>query len=97
MNFLYIANKQVHHHGPASVAFGHDKDLGAPNTAVSMHNHPGHTRRCRRFACILADAPARLAVEVVVGVSFLPDCTGYPSASWLGALSFRPPAGIDPS
>ena len=47
-------------------------------TVFLLLNHPGHTRRCRRFACILADAHARLAVEVVADLSFLPDLHRLP-------------------
>ena len=59
---------------------------------VSLLNHPGHTRRCRRFACTLTDAHARLAVEVVADLSFLPDLHRLPlrqfarcSSSWLSS------------
>ncbi len=47
-------------------------------TAFSLLNHPGHTRRYRRFTCTLASARARLAVEVVASLSFLPDLHRLP-------------------
>ena len=39
----------------------------------SLLNCPGHTRRYRRFTSTLASARARLAVKVVVNLSFLPN------------------------
>ena len=47
----------------------------------SLLNHPGHTRRCRRFERTLTGASARLAVEVVVSLSFLSDFHRLPCAS----------------
>ena len=47
----------------------------------SLLNHPGRTRRCRRFERTLTGASARLAVEVVVSLSFLSDFHRLPCAS----------------
>ena len=41
--------------------------------SFTMLNHPGHTRRYRRFDRPLTSATARLAVEVVVSLSFPSD------------------------
>ncbi len=47
-------------------------------TPFSLLNRPGHTHRYRRFTCTLASARARLAVEVVANLSFLPDLHRLP-------------------
>ena len=86
-----------HHRGPASVAFGHDKDLGTPDAAFSVLNRPGHTHRYRRFTCPLADARARLAVKVVVNLSFLPDLHRLPQRQLARRSVISPRTGIDPS
>ena len=61
-----------------------DKTSALRIISFTMLNHPGHTRRYRRFACILADAHARLAVKVVVNLSFLPDLHRLPQHRFLG-------------
>ena len=49
--------------------------------SFTMLNHPGHTRRYRRFDRTLTSATARLAVEVVVSLSFPSDLHRLPCAS----------------
>ncbi len=61
-----------------------DKTSALRIISFTMLNHPGHTRRYRRFACILADAHARLAVKVVADLSFLPDLHRRPQHRFLG-------------
>ncbi len=61
-----------------------DKTSALRIMSFTMLNHPGHTRRYRRFACILADAHARLAVKVVADPSFLPDLHRLPRHRFLG-------------
>ena len=55
-----------------------DKTSALQIISFTMLNHPGHTPRCRRFAYTLTDAPARLAVKVVVNLSSLPDLHRLP-------------------
>ena len=54
-----------------------------------MLNRSAHTRRYRRFACLLTDADARLAVEVVV--SLLPPVGLSPTT--LHQLAWRTASG----
>ena len=58
-----------------------EKTSALRTITFSLLNHPDHTRRCRRFDRTLTSASARLAVEVVVSLSFLSDFHRLPYAS----------------
>ena len=58
-----------------------EKTSALRTITFSLLNHPGHTRRYRRFDRTLTSASARLAVEVVVNLSFLSDLHRLPCAS----------------
>ena len=62
-----------------------------------MLNRPGHTHRYRRFTCPLAGARARLAVKVVVNLSFLPDLHRLPQRQLARRSVISPRTGIDPT
>ena len=58
-----------------------EKTSALRTITFSVLNHPGHTRRYRRFDHTLTGVAARLAVEVMVSLSFLSDFHRLPCAS----------------